>query len=198
MQDGIIAGNGNSRYLKTVAAALSLYPKYEDFIDALIAGTFPIDLNGINASGWVQQGTPLNKANLFSDSTASSLGLSAANSPNDALLKLKQLIDSSNANANTRAKIATGSYIGSVSPKTSGSGQTTKTITLGFRPSLFILNLTLFDLSYSMVFTQQSLKSAMIIGSTVQATILSNGITLNGLVQNIDHSSYTYVWIAIG
>lgn len=27
MQDGIIAGNGSSRYLKTVAAALSLYPK---------------------------------------------------------------------------------------------------------------------------------------------------------------------------
>ena len=48
MQDGIIAGNGSSRYLKTVAAALSLYPSYEDFITALIAGTFPIDLNGIN------------------------------------------------------------------------------------------------------------------------------------------------------
>lgn len=198
MQDGIIAGNGNSRYLKTVAAALSLYPDYESFMAALIAGTFPIDFNGINASGWVQQGTPLNKANLFSDTTASALGLTASNTPNDALAKLKQLIDSSNSNANTRAKIATGSYIGSVSPKTSGSGQTTKTITLGFRPSLFILNLTLFDLSLSMVFTQQSLKSAMIIGNTVQATILSNGITLNGSVQNIDHSSYTYVWIAIG
>ena len=112
MQDGIIAGNGNSRYLKTVAAALSLYPKYEDFIAALIAGTFPIDLNGINASGWVQQGTPLNKANLFSDTTASSLGLSAANSPNDALAKIKTLIDSVNTNANGRAIIDTGYYIG--------------------------------------------------------------------------------------
>lgn len=198
MKDGIIAGNGNSRYLKTVAAALSLYPDYESFMAALIAGTFPIDLNGINASGWVQQGTPLNKANLFSDTTASSLGLSAANSPNDALAKLKQLIDSSNSNANTRAKIATGSYIGSVPPTTSGSNQTTKTIRLGFRPSLFILNQTLFALSSSMVFTQQSLNSAMISGSTVQATILSAGITLNGPVHNIDHSVYTYVWIAIG
>lgn len=63
MQDGIIAGNGSSRYLKTVAAALSLYPTYEDFITALIAGTFPIDLNGINEAGWSRQGTPLNKRN---------------------------------------------------------------------------------------------------------------------------------------
>ena len=112
MQDGIIAGNGNSRYLKTVAAALSLYPDYESFMAALIAGTFPIDLNGINAGGWTQQGTPLNKANLFSDSTAITLGLSAANSPNDALVKIKTLIDSVNTNANGRAIIDTGYYIG--------------------------------------------------------------------------------------
>lgn len=131
MQDGIIAGNGNSRYLKTVAAALSLYPKYEDFIAALIAGTFPIDLNGINASGWVQQGTPLNKANLFSDTTASSLGLSAANSPNDALAKIKTLIDSVNTNANGRAIIDTGYYI--------GDGTNTVSITFATPVKLFCM-----------------------------------------------------------
>ena len=112
MQDGIIAGNGNSRYLKTVAAALSLYPDYESFMAALISGTFPIDLNGINAGGWTQQGTPLNKANLFSDTTASSLGLSASNSPNDAIARLKQLIDGANTNANTRVLMSVGSYVG--------------------------------------------------------------------------------------
>lgn len=112
MQDGIIAGNGNSRYLKTVAAALSLYPDYESFMAALIAGTFPIDLNGINAGGWTQQGTPLNKANLFSDSTASVLGLTSSNTPNDALVKIKTLIDAANANANTKAITQQGSYVG--------------------------------------------------------------------------------------
>lgn len=88
MQDGIIAGNGNSRYLKTVSAALGLYPTYEDFMAALIAGTFPIDLNGINTSGWTQQGTALNKANLLADSTATSLDLSTSATVNDAINQL--------------------------------------------------------------------------------------------------------------
>lgn len=79
MQDGIIAGNGSSRYLKTVAAALSLYPSYEDFITALIAGTFPVDLNGINEAGWSRQGTPLNKGTLLSDTTETKIWGSAGN-----------------------------------------------------------------------------------------------------------------------
>lgn len=112
MQDGIVAGNGNSRYLKTVAEALSLYPTYQDFIAALIAGTFPIDLNGINAAGWVQQGTALNKANLLADVTASSIGLGGNATPNDAFAKIKQLIDAVNANVNNRKRIKIVSYIG--------------------------------------------------------------------------------------
>src|SRR5699024_11771693 len=93
MQDGIIAGNGNSRYLKTVAAALSLYPTYQDFMAALIAGTFPIDLNGINSSGWIQQGTPLNKATLLSDQALSAIGLSGDKVPSDAFIQLKSLLN---------------------------------------------------------------------------------------------------------
>lgn len=79
-------GIGNSRYLKTVGEALSLYPTYEDFLQAMIAGTFPVDFNGINKDGWTQRGTPLNKANLLSDTVISTLGLStgANSTPNDA------------------------------------------------------------------------------------------------------------------
>lgn len=79
-------GNGNSRYLKTVGEALSLYPTYEDFLQAMIAGTFPVDFNGINKDGWTQLGTHLNKANLLSDTVISTLGLStgANSTPNDA------------------------------------------------------------------------------------------------------------------
>ena len=86
MQDAIMKGNGNSRYLKTVGEALSLYPTYEDFLQAMIAGTFPVDFNGINKDGWTQLGTPLNKANLLSDTVISTLGLStgANSTPNDA------------------------------------------------------------------------------------------------------------------
>ena len=88
MQDGIIAGNGNSRYLKTVSAALSLYPTYQDFMAAVIAGTFPIDLNGINIAGWTQQGTALNKANLLKDATAALYGLGTDAVPDDVLALL--------------------------------------------------------------------------------------------------------------
>ena len=86
MQDAIMKGSGNSRYLKTVGEALSLYPTYEDFLQAMISGTFPVDFNGINKDGWTQLGTPLNKANLLSDTVISTLGLSTGvnSTPNDA------------------------------------------------------------------------------------------------------------------
>lgn len=74
MQDGIIKGTGNSRYLKSIADFLTQYPTYNDFAAALVAGTLPIDLNGINETGWEQLGTALNKANLLSDDTVQSLG----------------------------------------------------------------------------------------------------------------------------
>lgn len=65
---------------------MSLYPTYEDFLQAMIAGTFPVDFNGINKDGWTQLGTLLNKANLLSDTVISTLGLSTGvnSTPNDA------------------------------------------------------------------------------------------------------------------
>ena len=65
---------------------MSLYPTYEDFMQAMVAGIFPVDFNGINKDGWTQLGTHLNKANLLSDTVISTLGLStgANSTPNDA------------------------------------------------------------------------------------------------------------------
>lgn len=134
MQDGIIAGNGNSRYLKTVSAALGLYPTYEDFMTALIAGTFPIDLNGINTAGWTQQGTALNKANLLTDATCSALGIATTSTPNDAILKIKNLINSANQNANNRTLLEIKSYIG-----TGASGENNPcSISFSFAPDVVI------------------------------------------------------------
>lgn len=73
MQDEIILGTGNSRYLKSVSDFMTRYPTYADFCNALVAGTLPIDFNGKNSEGIAQQGTPLNKANLLSDATASAI-----------------------------------------------------------------------------------------------------------------------------
>lgn len=69
---------------------MSLYPTYEDFAAALIAGTLPVDLNGINPNGWSQQATPLNKANLIADSTGSMLGIGSTGTVNSALAVLGQ------------------------------------------------------------------------------------------------------------
>lgn len=88
MTDGVIKSTGNSRYLKSVANFMSLYPTYEDFVAALVAGTLPVDLNGINPNGWSTQGTPLNKANLLSDATGSMLGLGSTATPDQALAVL--------------------------------------------------------------------------------------------------------------
>lgn len=74
MKDGIIKGEGNSRYLKTVANFLSKYPTYEAFARAFMEGTLPIDLNGINDAGWDQLPTWLNKGTLFSDIAADLYG----------------------------------------------------------------------------------------------------------------------------
>ena len=65
---------------------MSLYPTYEDFMQAMVTGIFPVDFNGINKDGWTQLGTLLNKANLLSDTVISTLGLSTGvnSTPNDA------------------------------------------------------------------------------------------------------------------
>ena len=70
MRDSIIKNTGNSRYLKS---AISAATTWEQFRAALIAGTLPIDLNGINTAGWQQVGDALNKANLLSDATVAAL-----------------------------------------------------------------------------------------------------------------------------
>lgn len=92
MQDAITKGEGNSRYLKSVGDFLSQYPNYEAFVDALVAGTLPIDLNGINPEGWAQEGTPLDKANLLTDATAALMGLGDEATPNDMFAALANRI----------------------------------------------------------------------------------------------------------
>lgn len=85
MLDGIIKGTGDSRYLKSVSDFLTKYPSYADFAAALIAGTLPVDFNGINTAGWQKTGTPLNKANLLSDATAAKFAAETPDTVNAAL-----------------------------------------------------------------------------------------------------------------
>jgi len=113
MQDAIMKGTGNSRYLKSVSGFLTLYPTYETFVDALVSGTLPVDFNGINPDGWAQEGTPLDKASLLTDSTAGLAGLSEEDTPNDMFAALfhkangaKTTADSALSKANSAASTA--------------------------------------------------------------------------------------------
>lgn len=92
MKDAIALGTGNSRYLKSVSGFMQLYPTYESFVAALVAGTLPIDLNGINPDGWAQLGTALDKPNLLTDATAALMNLGTEATVNDALATLAQKI----------------------------------------------------------------------------------------------------------
>lgn len=71
--------------MKSIAGFLAAYPTYEDFAAALVEGTLPIDLNGLNDAGWEQKPTYLNKANLLDDTTVEKLGLTGDPTVNQAL-----------------------------------------------------------------------------------------------------------------
>lgn len=75
MKDMIPKGTGNSRFLRSVSNFKAIYPTYDAFVNALVAGNLPVDFNGINEAGIQQVGTSLNKANLLTDETAGRLGL---------------------------------------------------------------------------------------------------------------------------
>lgn len=80
MIDSVLKGTGNSRFLKSAVPAGT---SWADALAMLQAGTFPIDFNGINAEGFQQVGTPLNKANLLKDATAAQIGLPPSTTPDD-------------------------------------------------------------------------------------------------------------------
>lgn len=82
MIDSIIAGTGNSRYLRSSIPAGTTW---DDVLTMLQAGTFPIDLAGINAAGFTTLGTALNAENLLASATITALGLSSDATPDDAL-----------------------------------------------------------------------------------------------------------------
>ena len=87
MKDLIIKETGNSRNLKSSIGEIS----WEEARALLQAGTFPIDLLGLNPDGVQQTGTALNKANLLSDSTKTALELTQSDpTVDDALYALSQ------------------------------------------------------------------------------------------------------------
>lgn len=102
MIDGVIAGTGNSRYLKS-----NFSGDWSAFLAALNAGTFPIDLNGINEAGWTMLATALSKGNLLSDTTAAAWGGSSSSTLNNILQYAAARHGTCTTAAATTAKVVT-------------------------------------------------------------------------------------------
>ena len=84
MENLVPLGTGNSRLMKSnIPASTTL----AQLIQMLNNGTFPYDIGPLNPAGISQQGTPLNKATLFSDQTMAKYP-SGIEDPNDAFEKL--------------------------------------------------------------------------------------------------------------
>lgn len=91
MENLVPLGTGNSRLMKSnIPASTTL----AQLIQMLNNGTFPYDIGPLNPAGISQQGTPLNKATLFKDATASLYGLTNESVPDDALQKIPSVINS--------------------------------------------------------------------------------------------------------
>lgn len=128
MQDLVPIGTGNSRYLKSVSNFKTLYPTYDSFAAALVAGTLPVDFNGINEAGISQKGTALNKATLLTDAVAAKFGFSSAAVPNDVFSRIRSLFD-------TKTEFEILSYVGT---GTAGKNNPTS-VTFSKAPGLIIM-----------------------------------------------------------
>lgn len=86
MENLVPLGTGNSRLMKSnIPASTTL----AQLIQMLNNGTFPYDIGPLNSAGISQQGTPLNKATLFSDQTMAKYP-TGIEDPNDAFEKLAE------------------------------------------------------------------------------------------------------------
>lgn len=128
MTDGIQKGSGNAYALQTVANAASLYPTYEQFIQAFATGQLFADLK-LNSEGWDPLGTSLNKTSLLKDATAALYGKSAAAVPDDIFAAIRPLITA----AHNVVKFQSGTF--------TGTGNNSE-ISIGFRPKLLLASQT--------------------------------------------------------
>ena len=128
MQDMVTNGTGNSRLLKTSLAAGTTW---EDALAMLRAGTFPIDLAGLNNAGIAQQGSAYSKANVLPAAVCTALGLTESTAePKDAFTALQTLASSAYSLASGRARVSKGEYTGT---GTYGSNNK-NSINFGFPP----------------------------------------------------------------
>lgn len=203
MRDTVSKNIGLSRTIKGPPNLLTLYPTWEAAAQAMIDGTFPIDLGPLNPAGVQTMGTELNKANLLSDETAAKLSGLPADPTVDAMLAgLTDLLLSEKAQA-----------LGLVYGTRSGTGNVSYSInTPGITPQLVFISSKLLGSSIdgrstgmllypsnrcSIVATlNDGTTHLSVILTTWNTTSISIRDTSSGTPTNA--SGETYDWVAIG
>lgn len=140
MNDGIIKDDGTSRLVRSVANFKEKYPTYDDFAEALVAGTLPLDVL-FNADGWSQQPDFLNKANLLKDATAALFQLSGDTALPDRVFEIlsKAALVGEGGGIFTipgspvaQLKVESGTYL--------GTDATTASLTFSAKPDVLFIN----------------------------------------------------------
>ena len=88
MQDFVPLGTGNSRSLKS---SISAGATWEQALEMLRNGTFPIDIGAVNDAGVAQKGTPLNMASLLASDVSAKYDKGDEAVPNDIFDLLSRL-----------------------------------------------------------------------------------------------------------
>lgn len=201
MIDGIIAGTGNSRSLYG-----SLPSTYAEFKAAVEAGTQYVDVS-YNASGWQQEPTFLNKANLLTDAVAALFGLTPSATVNDAFNAVSGLIGTAQTTANGRLRGQTGTYSGAGVYGSSNANS----LTFSFAPKIVFvkddLGVGVFTLSGSSASSYGGFNGHYLNGVSavyreklvgkLSGNTLSWYCTENDLAQ-MNRSGTTYYYLAIG
>lgn len=156
MIDSVIAGTGNSRYLRT---SLSASTTWAEALTMLRAGAFPIDLAGINQAGFTTVGTALNSANLLKSAVITALGLSSDATPSDAWEAVLDLIGGKQATIGTTSvTLASSSWSGS-GPYTQAVSVSGYTVTANTMADVSCDNATLtslMDMGVSALYVQNN------------------------------------------
>lgn len=196
MTDTIIKGTGNSRTLVSVPNFLTLYPSWEDFGREIATNGIPIDLLGLNPAGVDVLGTLLNKPNLLSDATETSIWGSAANrTVNAALAQLRTLITTAENTANGRLQYQTGNY--------DGDGILVRTLNFSFTPQLVVISALSGAVAFTGLFINPAPYGLTLRASTLYAVQLNwttNSVSWSGsdVGSILNNSVWKYSYTAIG
>ena len=204
MENLVPLGTGNSRLMKSnIPASTTL----AQLIQMLNNGTFPYDIGPLNPAGISQQGTPLNKATLFSDQTMAKYP-SGIEDPDGAFEKLanatlyqayEQSITDINGNTLLTlpgTQVYTGSYTGTGQYGSSNPN----TLTFPFEPKILVVG------NYWQFTAPYGCPSAPCMGSGnsvggVNLNWSGNSVSWHSTrnnTQQLNESGKTYNYFAIG